>query len=96
MFSKEVQLEEISMYLKGVPPNQIRRKFGIKGAPTILNRLTNIKMLGFEGLNNSNPSKTNHAYSCEIKVIRWRSERRASLPVTENKFHLRNASLIWQ
>lgn len=96
MFSKEVQLEAVSMYLKGVPPNQIRRKFGIKGAPTILNWLTNINMLGFEGLNNSNRSKTNHAYSFEIKVIRWRSEHRASLPVTAKKFHLRNASLIWQ
>jgi len=36
MFSKEVQLEEISMYLKGVPPHQIRRRFGIKGAPPVL------------------------------------------------------------
>jgi hypothetical protein len=36
MFSKEVQLEEISMYLKGVPPNHIWRKFGIKGAPPVL------------------------------------------------------------
>ncbi|TGE71820.1 hypothetical protein C6P10_10940 [Weissella confusa] len=95
MFSKDVQLEEVSMYLKGVPPNQIWRKFGIKGAPTILNRLTNIQMLGFEGLNNSNPSRTNHAYSCYIKVIRWRSEHRGPLPVTAKKFHLRNASLIW-
>ncbi|TGE47473.1 transposase, partial [Weissella confusa] len=35
MFSKEIQIEAVSMYLKGVPPVEIRRKFGIKAHSTL-------------------------------------------------------------
>ena len=31
MFSKEIQLEAVEMYLKGVSTGEIRKKFGIKG-----------------------------------------------------------------
>ncbi|WP_258088579.1 hypothetical protein [Weissella fangxianensis] len=31
MFSKEVQLEAVTMYLKGVPTSEIQKKFNIKG-----------------------------------------------------------------
>ena len=96
MFSKEVQIEAVSMYLKGVPPIEIRRKFAIKGEATILNWLTNVKMLGTAGLKNVNRSKTNYPYSFKIKVIRWRLAHHASLPMAAKKFRLRNPSLIWQ
>ena len=49
MFSKEVQLEAVALYLQGVSPSEIRQKFGIKGQATILNWLTNIRMLGMDG-----------------------------------------------
>lgn len=35
MFSKEIQLEAVEMYLKGVSTGEIRKKFGIKGAATL-------------------------------------------------------------
>ncbi|QIE77808.1 hypothetical protein [Weissella confusa] len=35
MFSKEIQIEAVSMYLKGVPPVAIRQKFGIKAHSTL-------------------------------------------------------------
>ena len=84
------------MYLKGVPPSEIRQKFGIKGQATILNWLTNVKMLGASGLKNMNRSKTIYSYSFKIKVIRWRLEHHASLPAAAKKFRLRNPSLVWQ
>ncbi|APS42843.1 hypothetical protein FOL01_1984 [Weissella jogaejeotgali] len=28
MFSKEVQIEAVTMYLQGIPPYKIRKKFG--------------------------------------------------------------------
>ena len=96
MFSKEVQIEAVTMYLQGIPPYKIRKKFGIKGTDTIRNWVTNIKELGVYGLNNASQSKTNYQYSFKIKVIKWRLEHKASLPVTAKKFHIRTPATIWQ
>ncbi|WP_258087849.1 SLC13 family permease, partial [Weissella fangxianensis] len=89
MFSKEVQIEAVTMYLQGIPPYKIRKKFGIKGTDTIRNWVTNIKELGIYGVNNASRSKTNYQYSFKIKVIKWRLDHKASLPVTAKKFHIR-------
>lgn len=56
------------MYLKGVPPKQIRKKFGSTGESIILNWLTKIKMREIEGLNNLSRSKTTPTHSFKIKV----------------------------
>jgi len=96
MFSKEVQLEAVALYLQGVSPSEIRQKFGIKGQATILNWLTNIRMLGMDGLKDVNRSKTNYPYCFKMTIIRWRLEHKASFPVAARRFQLRNPSLIWQ
>ena len=57
MFSKEVQIEAVTMYLQGIPPYKIREKFGIKGTDTIRNWVTNIKELGVYGLNNASQDR---------------------------------------
>ena len=73
-----------------------RKKFHIKGSATILNWVTNIKEFGICGIKDPSRSKTNYQYSFKIKVIKWRLEHKASLPVTTKKFHIRNPSIIWQ
>ena len=59
MFSKEVQIEAVTMYLQCIPPYKIRKKFGIKGINTIRNWVTNIKELGIYGVKDTSRSKTN-------------------------------------
>ncbi|WP_288571867.1 helix-turn-helix domain-containing protein [uncultured Weissella sp.] len=70
MFSKEVQLEVVEMYLKGFPTSKIKKKFHIKGSATILNWVTNIKEFGICGIKDPSRSKTNYQYSFKIKVIK--------------------------
>ena len=72
MFSKETQIEAVTMYLKGVPTSKMQKQFGIKGSATILNWVTNIKELGIYGIKDASRNKTNYQYSFKIKVIKWR------------------------
>ena len=90
MFSKETQIEAVTMYLTGMPTSKIQKQFGIKSSATILIWVINIKELGIYG------KKKNYQYSFKIKVIKWRIEHKASLPVTDKKFHIRSSAIIWQ
>ncbi|WP_270309365.1 transposase [Weissella confusa] len=47
MFSKEIQLEAVEMYLKGVSTGEIRKKFGIKGSATLGIWVKSIKQMAF-------------------------------------------------
>lgn len=95
MFSKEVQIEAVTMYLQGISPYKIREKFGIKESATILNWVSNIKELGIYGIKDISRKKTNYQYSFKIKVIKWCLEHKVSLPVTAKKFHIRSPAIIW-
>ena len=53
MFSKEIQIEAVSLYLKGVPTVIIRKKFGIKGSATLGIWVKSIKRDGIYGIKDS-------------------------------------------
>ncbi|RZQ59034.1 phosphatase PAP2 family protein [Weissella paramesenteroides] len=95
MFSKEIQIEAVSMYLKGVPPVEIRRKFGIKAHSTLEIWVKSIKQDGIYGIKDSHRNKTSYPYSFKIKVINWRLNHNASYPITARKFRITSPSLIW-
>src|SRR5699024_6967700 len=78
MFSKEIQIEEVTMYLQGIPHYKKRKKFGIKGTDTIQNGVTIIDEISIYGLINASQSKIMYPYSFKINVIKWRHEHRAS------------------
>lgn len=95
MFSKDIQIEEVQMYLAGVPTGQIEKKFNIKGSATILNWVTNIEQFGIQGIKNINRTKTNYTYSFKLRVINWRLKHHASFPVTAKKFGILSPAIIW-
>ncbi|MFR4252885.1 MAG: helix-turn-helix domain-containing protein [Weissella confusa] len=82
MFSKEIQIEAVSMYLKGVPTVEIRRKFRIKAHSTLEIWVKSIKQDGIYGIKDSHRNKTSYPYSFKIKVINWRLNHNASYPIT--------------
>ena len=53
MFSKEIQIEAVCLYLKGVPTVEIRKKFGIKGSATLGIWVKSIKRDGIYGIKDS-------------------------------------------
>lgn len=71
MFSKEIQLQAIKIYLDGVPTGQIQKEFNIKGSGTLYTRLRHYKTDGEYGLNKMNRRKTKYTDSFKIKVITW-------------------------
>ena len=95
MFSKEIQIEAVSMYLKGVPPVAIRQKFGIKAHSTLEIWVNSIRQDGIYGIKDSHRNKTSYPYSFKIKVINWRLNHNASYPITARKFRITSPSLIW-
>ncbi len=95
MFSKEIQIEAVSMYLKGVPPIAIRQKFGIKAHSTLEIWVNSIRQDGIYGIKDSHRNKTSYPYSFKIKVINWRLNHNASYPITARKFRITSPSLIW-
>lgn len=96
MFSKEIKIAAVSAYLSGMPQSQIRRKYHIKGSATLYNWVHLIQTLGLEGVKNQQRHKTNYSYTFIIKVISWRLEKQASLPMTAKRFHIRHPAQIWQ
>ncbi|WP_199413353.1 transposase [Weissella confusa] len=96
MFSKEIQIETVSLYLKGVPTVEIRKKFGIKGSSTLGIWVDSIKRDGVYGIKDSHRKQTSYPYSFKIKVINWRLTHYASYPVAARKFRVTSPSLIWQ
>lgn len=96
MFSKEIQLEAVEMYLKGVSTGEIRKKFGIKGSATLGIWVKSIKQDGIYGIKDLHRQKTRYPYSFKIKVIKWRLDHHASYPVTARKFRITSPSIIWQ
>ncbi|MCW0926159.1 MULTISPECIES: transposase [Weissella] len=63
MFSKEIQIEAVSLYLKGVPTVEIRKKFGIKGSSTLGIWVDSIKRDGVYGIKDSHRKQTSYPYS---------------------------------
>lgn len=96
MFSKEIQIEAVSMYLKGVPPIEIRKKFGIKAHSTLEIWVKSIKRDGIYGIKDSHKKQTSYPYFFKIKVINWRLTHHASYPVAARKFRVTSLSLIWR
>ena len=93
---KEIKIAAVSAYLSGMPQSQIRRKYHIKGSATLYNWVHLIQTLGLEGVKNQQRHKTNYSYTFIIKVISWRLEKQASLPMTAKRFHIRHPAQIWQ
>lgn len=96
MFSKEIQLQAINMYLNGVPTGQIQKEFNIKGSGTLYTWLRHYKTDGESGLNKMNRRKTKYTDSFKIKVITWRLTHHVSYPITAKKFGIRSYMSIWQ
>lgn len=69
MFSKEIQLQAIQMYLDGVPTRHIQKEFNIKGSGTLYTWLRHYKTDGESGLNKTNRRKTKYTDSFKIEVI---------------------------
>ena len=81
IFSKEIPIEAVSLYLKGVPTVIIRKKFGIKGSATLGIWVKSIKRDGIYGIKDSHRKQTSYPYSFKLKVINWRLTHHASYPV---------------
>ena len=96
MFSKEIPIEAVSLYLKGVPTVIIRKKFGIKGSATLGIWVKSIKRDGIYEIKDSHRKQTSYPYSFKIKVINWRLTHHASYHVAARKFRVTSPSLIWQ
>ncbi|MBV3361755.1 transposase, partial [Bifidobacterium breve] len=78
---KEIQIEAVCLYLKGVPTVEIRKKFGIKGSATLGIWVKSIKRDGIYGIKDSHRKQTSYPYSFKLKVINWRLTHHASYPV---------------
>ena len=96
MFSKEIPIEAVSLYLKGVPTVIIRKKFGIKGSATLGIWVKSINRDGIYEIKDSHRKQTSYPYSFKIKVINWRLTHHASYHVAARKFRVTSPSLIWQ
>ncbi|MDU2155026.1 transposase, partial [Veillonella sp.] len=58
IFSKEIPIEAVSLYLKGVPTVIIRKKFGIKGSATLGIWVKSIKRDGIYEIKDSHRKQT--------------------------------------
>jgi transposase-like protein len=94
VFSVEIKKTVLKEYFQGKPVGLLMKRYGIKGSATIYQWLDHFKMFGIQGLEN-NLGKTFYDYSYKMKVIRWRSEHRASFPVTAHHFKIKNPVVIW-
>lgn len=69
MFSKEIKIAAVSVYLSAMPQSQIRQKYHIKGSATLYNWVHLVQTLGLEGVKDQQRHKTNYPYTFIMKAI---------------------------
>ncbi|AVK99415.1 transposase [Pediococcus inopinatus] len=95
MFSKENKINAVLELTSGLPQSIIMKKYGIKGSATLYEWKRRLEQFGVEGLS-LNHKKTYFDYSFKMKVIKWRLDQNASLPITAKQFRIKHPAVIWQ